>query len=189
MILIATPTRDQMYAGFTVDLVNLVSFCKTGFMVTQGTILPNLRNLLAGKAVENDYSHVLFIDSDMRFPCNTVDRLLAHDVGIVGANCKQRTQDEWTARKEGKFITSENKTGLEEVDTIGMGVTLIKTDILTSLREPWFSTPYDQESRKHIGEDVYFCQMAKARGFSIWIDHDLSQEVRHAGLVEFGIKS
>ncbi len=188
MILIATPTRDTVNSKFTYDLVNLVKESPdTAFAISEGSLLPNLRSLLVKAAQKAGATHILFIDSDMRFPADTVKRLLAHNVDIVGANCKQRTQNEWTARKDGKFISSEGKTGLEEVDTLGFGVTLIKLSVFEKLSEPYFHTPFDTQERKHVGEDVYFSTIVKESGLKIFIDHDISKQVKHAGLVEFGI--
>ncbi len=186
MVIVGTPTRDLLYAGFTFDLVQLTRESPDAFFsVVQGTLLPNLRELLVETAIVQKASHVLFIDSDMRFPSHTLEILKGYDKDIVGVNCKQRTQDAWTARKEGEFISSVGKSGLEEVDTLGMGVTLIKTSVFEKIPKPWFSTPWD--GKKHIGEDVYFCSNAREHGFKVFADHDLAQLVRHAGLVEFGI--
>lgn len=187
MIVIATPTRDNVNGGFAYDLVNLIKHSPEAiFTIANGSILSNLRCLLAKTAVEEGASHILFLDSDMRFPEDTLKKLLSHNLDIVGANCKQRTQDEFTARKNGKFISSKNKTGIEEVDIVGCGVTLIKTDVFKKLDKPWFSMPWDGKS--HIGEDVFFCTIAKDAGFKIFIDHDLSQNIRHVGDIELGIK-
>ena len=35
-------------------------------------------------------------------------------------------------------------------------------------------------------EDVTFCNKVRAAGNQIWIDHDLSREIRHVGSVAFG---
>lgn len=188
MHLVATPARMTVNAGFCADLTELLKSSQSAnFAIFEGSILQNLRGQAAKLAIKCGASHLLFIDSDMRFPHDTLKRLLSHNVYIIGANCKQRTRDEWTARKDGQFISSVGKQGIEEVDTIGMGVTLIRTDAFRSLPEPWFSTPFDGKLEKHVGEDVYFCELARDAGISIFIDHDLSQHVRHAGLVEFGV--
>ncbi len=50
-----------------------------------------------------------------------------------------------------------------------------------------FSTPFN--GTDHIGEDLYFCQKARDAGFVVWIDHDVSQLVRHQGTVELGVAS
>lgn len=186
MILIGTPTKDLLYSGFVFDLVNLIKQEKNAhFAVLQGTILSNLRTLFVRKAIESKASHILFIDSDMRFPPNTLSRLLSRNLPIVGANCKQRQKDEFTARLKDSFVSSKDKTGLQMVDTIGFGVTLIDVNVFKKIPEPWFNMPFDGD--KYVGEDVYFCGKAKWAGFDVIIDHDLSQEIKHAGLIEFGI--
>lgn len=189
MILVATPTRNTVNAGFAYDLANLIGWTPQAvFSIAQGSILPNLRGLLVKTAIENSATHILFIDSDMRFPPDTIHNLMKRNVDIIGANCKQRVVNEWTARVGDKFIGSEGKNGIEEVDTIGMGVTLINTGVFKKLDKPYFSMPWDTNAEKHVGEDVYFCVRAKEAGFKIFIDHDVSQKVRHAGIVEFGLE-
>lgn len=179
MIAICTPTKDTVNAGFAFDLVRLIQrFPDSLFIVSQGTILPNQRTQLTKRVIEKLFSHILFIDSDMRFPEDTIERLMSHDKDIIGANCRQR-QSELTTTG----ITSLAKTGLEEVEKIGFGVTLIKTDLFMKIPEPWFATPFDGE--QFVGEDIFFCRKAKENGFKIFVDHDLSKEVKHIGSYEF----
>lgn len=186
MVAVCTPTRDTLLAGFTFDLVELVKYTpEASFYLAQGSILPNLRALLARTAMQNNATHVLFIDSDMRFPKDTVERLAKHNKPVIGANCSQRTQVQTTARKNDEFVNSKGQRGIEEVESVGMGVTLINMSVFRQLKEPWFSMPWD--GKKHVGEDVFFCKFAREHGFQIFIDHDLSHDVKHAGLIEFGI--
>jgi hypothetical protein len=37
----------------------------------------------------------------------------------------------------------------------------------------------------YIGEDIYFCKLAQANGMKVYVDHDLSKDVRHIGVMEF----
>ena len=188
MKIIATPTKDTVNAGFAFDLAEAIRWTPDAiFCIAQGAILPNLRNMLAKKALETKATHIIFIDSDMRFAPDTIHKLVKRNKDIIASNCKKRTQDEWTARKDGKPVSSEFKKGIEEVDTIGMGVTCIKTSVFEKMAEPYFSTPWDTQEKKHVGEDVFFCHMAREAGFKIFIDHEVSGKVKHAGLVEFGI--
>jgi len=185
VIVVATPTRGEVLATFTSDLIQLLKYSPEAQWATcVGSYIPNNRIALVNQAI--GASHILFIDSDMRFPPDTLERLLKHKKDIVGANCRQRTQDQWTATKNGKFVSSSK--GLEEVDTLGFGVTLIDMNVFTGklrkLPEPWFAMPYHTQDKKLVGEDVYFCTVAKENGFKIWVDHDLSQEVKHTGSVE-----
>lgn len=190
MICVATATRDTVNATYAVDLTGLLKYSPdTEFIICQGSYIPNNRLSLVRRALSRRVSHILFIDSDMRFPEDSLERLLKANKDVVGANCRQRTQDEWTARKDGKFISSTNKKGLEEVDTLGFGLTLIDIKVfngkLRKIPEPWFAMPYHTQDKKLVGEDVYFSTVAKEQGFKIWVDHDLSQEVKHTGSVEF----
>lgn len=184
IVTICTPSRESVLATFTYDLTRLLKTSpEAEFIIALGTYLQNLRTSLVNQSIKMGASHVLFIDSDMRFPHDTLKRLLAHDLDIVGANCKQRTQDAWTARRGDKFVSSTEKSGLEEVDSLGFGVTLIKTDVFVKMKEPWFAMPFDGE--KYIGEDIYFSHHVKESEYKIFIDHDLSQEIKHTGLKEY----
>ena len=190
MIAICTPARDLVQGTFTCDMVSLVKQNNdVAFLMGFGTYIPILRSQLVQGALDQQATHILFIDSDMRFPPWAIQQLLKADKDVIGANCKQRSQDEWTARKNNKFISSTGKTGIEEVDTLGFGVTLIKASLfngkLRKIPKPWFAMPYHTRDDKLVGEDVYFCTVAKENGFKIWIDHDLSQEVKHTGSKEF----
>lgn len=186
MIAICTPTRDDVHALFAQSLINLQRRSPdVRWLVSFGTILPNLRSELVMGAFNISASHVLFIDSDMVFPPDTVQRLLSHDLDIVAANCIQRQRLRWTARKDQREVESLDRVGLEEVTTVGFGVTLIKTSVFNKLQVPWFDTPWD--GARHMGEDIYFCQLANHGGYKIFIDHDLSQEVGHVGTKQFTV--
>lgn len=189
MILVATTTRDAITAGTTGDLIRLLRrHPDAKFMAAMGIYISNLRQQCATLALQTGVSHLLFIDADMRFPADTLDRLVAHGQDIVAANCVQRTMPEWwTARDGWQSVSSVGQTGLQAVDSVGCGVMLIRTSVFQRLPKPWFDTPYDGE--QHIGEDLTFCRLARRRGMSIWIDHDLSQQVRHQGTIEWGVST
>jgi hypothetical protein len=137
-------------------------------------------------------THILFIDSDMRFPQDMIGRLIKHDLDIVATNCARRrmptgpTAQLYKENGERELVwTMPESTGLQEVGSVGMGVMLIKANVFEALAEPWFETPWRHDKRGYIGEDVYFCQKAAAAGFKIWIDHDVSKEIGHIGTFEF----
>lgn len=185
MISLCTPTRDSFNSGFTFDLVRLVQHEKdVVFLVSQGTLLCNQRTELVKESLKLGVTHIFFVDSDMRFPKDMVERLVKHDKDIVGANCIQRGTDKPTAVKDNLPLSSKEKTGVEEIDSLGCGVLLIKKEVF-EMPETWFATPYDGE--KFVGEDRFFCRKAKENGFKIWVDHDLSQEIKHVGNYEYGI--
>ena len=197
-IAVCTPARDMVHANYTFCLVNMVAFHTINTMdavalkINQGTLIQNQRADLCLEAMGEGCSHVLFIDSDMTFPQDMVQRLLAHDKDIVATNCARRRMPTGpTAQRtlpDGSrelIYTMPESTGLEEVESIGMGVMLIKRKVFESLTEPWFETPWRTDKRGYIGEDVFFCRKAAAAGFRIYIDHDVSKEIGHIGTFEF----
>lgn len=189
MVVIATPTRDSVTAGFAGDLVRL---CRrhpdARWMAPLGIYIADLRNKAVKAAQTAGASHLLFLDSDMRFPEDTLDRLLQHNLDIVAANYVQRTMSEWcVARVGGVPVQSQGKTGLELVQTTGCGVMLVAMSVFADLDPPWFATPVDGQT--FYGEDVYFCEKARRHGYTVFIDHDLSQDVRHQGMVEHSVQS
>ncbi len=190
MVVLATPTRDSVTAGFAGDLVKL---CRrhpdARWMAPLGIYIADLRNKAVKAAQQAGASHLLFLDSDMRFPEDTLDRLLARNVDIVAANYVQRSMPEWcVARVEGVPVSSTDRTGLQVVDSTGTGVMLVKMSVFDEdLTEPWFDTP--RINGVFIGEDVFFCKKAYGYALDVYIDHDLSQDVRHQGMVEHGVSA
>jgi GT2 family glycosyltransferase len=141
-------------------------------------------------ALKHKADYMLFLDSDMRFPKNIANRLITHDKDIVACNYSTRRLPAkpvaWTNFSMQEFITSHDRAGVEEVDAIAMGAMLVKAEVFTKLPNPWFQVVYSKSARAFIGEDIYFCQLAKAHGFKVHVDHDLSREIKHIGSFEFG---
>ena len=196
------PTRDFVNAGFAYDLARLVGFTvgtshhKVVLYTSSGTLLSAQRQDLAKSAIEAGCTHTLWLDSDMRFPKDTIIRLLKHDTGIVCANyAKRRFPTEPIAvRKNGKdedakiiqrVYTEDHSTGLVDVDYCGMGVMLVKAEVYKTMEYPWFAIPWVPNAQDYMGEDVWFCRRAAENGTKTYIDQDLSKEVHHIGSFEF----
>ena len=197
-IAVCTPARDMVHTMFTYDLVNMVANHTLNtndaisLKISQGTLIANQRAELCLDAMREKCTHVLFIDSDMRFPHDMIERLLQHDLDIVATNCARRrmptgpTAQIYKDNGERELVyTMPESTGLQEVGSVGMGVMLIKANVFAKLAEPWFETPWRHDKRGYIGEDVFFCKKAREAGFKIWIDHDVSKEIGHIGMFEF----
>lgn len=198
-IAVSIPCGDDVKTGFAYDLSNMM--CATVLSredvdlrlhTLKGTILPKSREGLVFMALEHDYTHIFFLDSDMRFPRNALLQLLHRNTYIIGANyptrrypCKPVTfADDSDASK--RVYTEEGDSHMQEVASIGFGCTLIDLDVFKGLPRPWFATPWDEETRNWIGEDVYFCRKAReVLGLPVLIDHDLSHKVAHVGEWEY----
>lgn len=145
--------------------------------------LPESRHVLAVQATrDHGATHVLWVDSDMAFPQDALHRLLAHDLEIVGANYPRRMPPHWSSASdiEGRAFPPGCK-GLAEAGVIGFGLLLTKAQVFADEYELPLFAHHDADG--YCTEDVTFCRKVRARGHRIWVDHDLSREVRHVGSV------
>jgi len=191
MIYICTLTRESIDVNTVCDLIQLMrTNAEYSFAAVVGSYIQTLREGTANAVLHARASHIMFIDSDMMFPKNTVEKLLSRNKDIIGANYVQRVeQEKWTAMIKGEDINSIGKTGIQEVDSIGMGLTLIKTDVFKILPAPWFNMEWEKDGGYYLGEDISFCRLAIKYGYKVWVDHDLTQEVHHVGKKELGIEN
>lgn len=199
-IALCTPTRDICSAEFNHSVEKMIGHFATNFIATGqaetvtltdvGTLLPDMRNTLARVAIEHGATHVLWLDNDMIFPVDMIERLYQHGKPIVAANYSQRKRPcKPVAAKDGLWVyTEENSSGLEMVDYVGMGCMLVETAIYESIPKPWHMLAWNEKKQEIVGEDVYFCRKARAAGADIWIDHDLSKEVFHIGYHNYSYK-
>lgn len=205
-LVVALPTHETMEAGFAFDLQMMMarlgaSVVADGIMdvrafMIQGTLVHIARcDLVKDILTKTEGTHILFLDSDMRFPWQVATELLSANKDIVGCNYSTRKGAPRTTTfasldlKEMEDVRrflqppAEAYTGdrLVKVDAVGMGICLIRRHVFEAIEYPWFETMYDRVNRRWVGEDVDFCQKAKAAGFDIWCDTHLSERIAHIG--------
>jgi hypothetical protein len=189
MIYTCVLTRDSINANTVCDLIQMMrESYDSAFAAVVGTQIHVLREGAAEAVLNSGATHILFVDSDMMFPKDTLKRLLSRDKDIIGVNYVNRMhQNKWTAQIRGDSVISIGQKGIQEVDSIGMGICLIRTSVFKSLPRPWFNVPFEKGA--FVGEDTYFCRTAIANGYKIYVDHDLSQQVHHIGDVFLGVEN
>jgi hypothetical protein len=196
-VVIAVPCQDTVAAGFMYDLAMLVGFttkyCPNiaiHMTMVRGTIIPAQRHLLVTGALKHEgATHILWLDADMRFPKETLLKLLALNLPIVCANYPTRRQPIIPTAEnssEGLLFTGEDDVELIEAERVGMGVMLTQLDIFRALPTPWFAVGFNKASGEYVGEDVFFCQLARKAGYQVFVDPRLSNEIQHLG--EFAYK-
>ena len=62
----------------------------TGYSMRQGGDIVSARTFCVQDAIEKKATHIFFVDSDMSFPGDTLERLLAHDKEIVTVEYNRR---------------------------------------------------------------------------------------------------
>ncbi|MBN3037160.1 MAG: hypothetical protein JW834_01815 [Candidatus Diapherotrites archaeon] len=121
--------------------------------------------------------YLLFMDTDTLPPANAFQKLVAHDVPIVGGLYFQKTPPFkpllWK-RREGDPpfwpITKWASGEVVEVDGTGCGFLLVKKEVFDALEKPFFKWT-------EVGEDFYFCDKAREAGFKVFVD--TSVECKH----------
>lgn len=158
------------------------------------SILPHSRNVLAAQALAASADYILWIDSDMSFPGDSLERLMAWRKDIVSVNCVRRgvpptyTATRYTDSGPQPIPTEPGATGVVAVDGVGFGVMLVNADVFRRLPQPWFTGAFEIDSNRQAwGEDQLFCQAATAQGYSVYIDQGLSHEIRHWGTCGYGL--
>jgi hypothetical protein len=171
-------------------------YVNCSLQMNNGTVLTEMRTMLAKTALLDKADWLVWFDSDMRFPMDTIERLLAHKQSIVGCNYSTRkipdikptafNSDDGVVR----VYTEEHSTGLESVSSLGFGCIAIHKEVFEAIPPPWFHIPWNEKTMKYeCGEDVYFCRRAREAGFEVMLDHDLSKEIAHIGVMEFDYTS
>jgi hypothetical protein len=176
------------------SLTELVKTCVLAGIDTHvtydaSTILLNQRESLAKKAVEIKSDYMLWLDSDMMFPSTTAMRLMGHNKDIVAANYMKRsvplttvaypTLEEWDS-----WLPLESQEELEIVEGVGMGCMLMKTSLLSTIENPWFE--FEWKDGSWHGDVFNFQKKLRESGHQIFIDMNLSRQVRHIGQWAFG---
>lgn len=162
----------------------------------RGSILANMRQGMVEAALKNHATHLLFVDSDQTFPADLVERLLAHKKQVVACNIATKViPSNPTARQKGSkpegtlVYTSASSPSLERVWRVGTGIMMIDLNIFKreGLKEgPWFTQHWNPVLKSYVGEDWAFCEVLEAAGVKIYVDHRVSLEVGHLGILNYG---
>ncbi len=148
----------------------------------RNSFLNDNRSQLKKQIPLEDFSHFLFVDSDITFNLENVLNLLKFKLPITC--CPYLTHND-----DGKYHTGmfqENNPGIikynftkyqkgrEQVDYSGTGFMLIERNVLEYMEYPWFEPLKIDLGDKAdiIGEDVAFCMKANQIGWDIYCDFD-----------------
>ena len=178
-LLIAVPSTDYMHADFVKSLVNLTSHLQREGIahkveITAGSLIYMARNRLACQAINEDYTHLLFLDSDMIFDESIVETLMFSGKDFVcGAFQSRRTPHGSCVYKSLKPLERVTEYGMEpfRIAGCGMACTMISSEILKEVQEQ-FTTCFQPEKFGGIdyGEDLAFCYRANRIGIEMWCD-------------------
>lgn len=178
-VFIAIPTTGNIRIELAKFLLNIIHTSRYQIvidMVSFGDICHN-RNLLVKKFLQTKCDYLLFIDSDIVSPMNILE-MIEDGKDIVSPVNFTLVDEQLMAlllkkNKEGYEVDKEaigDKNHLVEVDATGLGCILIKREVFSELKKPYFQFILDKDGLIKNGEDFNFCEKAKEVGYSIYID-------------------
>ncbi len=177
-------SHDDLKTNFAMSMLP-IDWCGCDVVIRNVRVpyLPKSRHMLARAALEVDCDALLLIDSDMEFPRDGFKRLLSHEKDIVGTFYRMRQPPyevvgNWGTEED---VIPPNRKGLVQRRCTPLGFSLIRTDVFRRTPLPWFTNDWIPELEDYEPEDYAFCRKARAAGFEVWVDLDLSHELGHIG--------
>lgn len=187
-IAIAIVTNRLVKPKTVLSLIKMLAYTKHQtfpIVSTEHFTIAEGRNYCVFQALNNNCTHILFIDDDMTFPEDTIEQLLANNKPIVGVLSYSRMLPlKPTVQFEGGEVPEILPTEPFKCRQVGTGVALIDCDVFKKLVTPWFKFELSPTGKIINGEDGYFCDMAKEAGFEVWCDPRLP--IGHIGDYTYG---
>lgn len=177
-ILIAIPSGDDMAVEFVQSLLALRPVDEVEIKIHAGSLVYIAREFLAAYATEQAFDYVLWLDTDMVFNPDLLEKLIEDDVDMVAGLFFQRRPPCYPAiwskiivgeigeREDHRYLDYP-KNELFEIDACGMAAVLVKGKVIKKIWETYGRT---FEPISGYGEDISFCIRARNCGFKIWCD-------------------
>ncbi len=194
-VFIATPSYSgKVNAQYAISLAETCTLLYTKgigvqlFIPTSGSLLAAERNRILKSFLESDCTHILCLDNDLGWPCQSVEALIKHDVDFVGGVYPARLERTFLFRpclKEDDALVTNN-VNLIKMQYIPAGFMLLKRNVIEKMNEfhkDRYFKPKDPAAAdgyalfntelyegEFWGEDFVFCRLAREAGFDIWVD-------------------
>ena len=187
-ILIAVPCMDSVPSQFAQSLatLNKVEECVVAFQM--GSLIYNSRNYLATAAVKMEADYVLWLDSDMVFSSDLLQKLWQdRDKGDIITGIYYRRVEPYKPvlfsklNIENEVCTWEGyddfpQDDLFEVEGCGFGAVLTPTNVFVDVVNR-FGNMFSPLAG--VGEDLSFCWRARQCGYNIVADPKI--QLGHVG--------
>lgn len=176
-LLIGVPTLDYMNVEFVRSLTALLMRLKDDGVdfdldIESGTLVYIARERIANKAINEEYSHVLWLDADMVFGPDLLDDLMFSGKAFVSGVYHARRKGYASCIFKGIDVGEverfkEYPKETFEIAGCGFGCVLIETEIIRAVKRAYGTcfTPI-----KNYGEDLAFCKRCRDIGYSLWCE-------------------
>lgn len=180
----------MVYTDFAFSLSSMLARMPKDIIVDlmdiRGTDIVGARNKAALTALERD-SHLLFIDSDIEFPVDTIHRLISHGKPVVGASYIRRCKPfDLLGLYDEPFSTKKPLISAKELPT---GCLFVNNAALKRLTYPYFKFEYNEKTKvRDYGEDQYFSKKLIEAGLKLYLDTGLTKELKHIGIKKYTLE-
>ena len=148
---------------------------------THGASPANGRNMMIQAAIEQKCTHILFMDDDMAPQKDSLMKLLAHDLDIVGGLYLMRNyphfplafDEAWEDGQNRHLLLSPETHGLIEVTNTGLGFCLFKIDVFKKMEGPFWIRLGEIQPDGWC-DDIGFFNRARKAGFKIFVDTNVT---------------
>lgn len=186
-VMIGMPSMGTIRTFTVTSLMGMLSHDQTPkmFSMPVHTYVHEARRICAEEAIEHGCTHLWFVDADMLFLPNALEKLLSHRKMVVGANYHARElplRSNIKFRENGVTVPKDGKDfpkHLFKCYAVPTGMMLIDLRVFEKIPKPWFNFTYKDDGRMDYGEDVYFCDLVQKAGIDVWCDPTI--DVRHIG--------
>lgn len=187
-LLIGIPSLDFVHVEFVKCLVNLQARLKDSgvafdVFICSGTLAHVARDRVACKAINDGYTHVLWLDADMIFSPDILEDLQFSGKDFVtGIAVSRRPPYQYCVFKslvfdrEQNFQDNEIPNNTFQIGGCGFACVLITTQILKDVFRQYKTCFLPM---KDLGEDLAFCKRATECGYTIWAEP--SVQLGHIG--------
>ena len=195
-VLIAIPMMHYVDAQFFRSILGLRKVGVMEIGIEVDSLVYEARNRLTITALDKEYDYMLFLDSDMVFQRDLLERLMADMKGgkefVCGLAFKRRLPTTPVILKSIEWMPGNKEHGIQhhveyfedyprdslfEIGGCGFGCVLIKTSAILELAQYFGMSPFTP--MPYLGEDYSFCWRMKQIGKKMWCDS--SVKLGHVG--------
>lgn len=205
-VILGTPCLDgRPEAWYMHSVVQTIKLCAqhgieiVPILMSYDAMIQRARNDLLKLALASEASDLLFIDDDEEWDPRWAFALLKHNVDVVGAAVRKKTDDAelYNVRASSPFIEADRATGLWPVDGIGTGFVRLSRKALQALWNGAAALEYVEDSgavnrmvfnvavvdRRLVSEDIFMCDALRAAGLKIYLDPRFT--ITHIGMKKY----
>lgn len=180
-VTIATLYKEKINAEYATSLGKMTAYCKDinfGFSICEAALVSEGRNKQFFLSKEEDVDYIFYIDSDIVFPVDGLQKLIDLDKDIATGVYYQRTYPfrpviynitECNRIKNLPYWASDKPF---KVEACGAGFLLIRKSVFDKFTKD-SDEPFEMIKNKvggYAGEDTSFCIKCKEKGIEIWAD-------------------